>query len=114
MGEVANVTMVARDADRAKEFYQAVLQVPFSSGHPGTWRTDEARPPLGISSSAGKEPEAQLSYRADDIAAAVERVRAVGGHAAEPARKPYGLIAECVDDQGATFGLLQPADRPKR
>ncbi len=110
-GDVANVTMVARDAHRAKEFYQAVLQVPFPSGHPGTWRTDETRPPLGISSSAGAEPEVQLSYRIDDIAAAVERVRAAGGRADEPGRKPYGLIAECVDDQGATFRLWQPVHR---
>ena len=51
----------------------------------------------------------QLSYRVDDIAAAVERVRAAGGHADEPERKPYGLHAECVDDQGATFRLWQPA-----
>jgi predicted enzyme related to lactoylglutathione lyase len=50
----------------------------------------------------------QLSYRVDDIAAAVERVRAAGGHADGPERMPYGLIAECVDDQGATFRLWQP------
>jgi len=31
-------------------------------------------------------------------------------HGAEPERKPYGLIAECVDDQGATFHLGQPVD----
>jgi uncharacterized glyoxalase superfamily protein PhnB len=109
-GDVANVTMVARDAHRAKEFYEAVLRVPFSSGHPGTWRTGETRPPLGIWSSQGAEPEVQLSYRVDDIAAAVERVRTADGHADEPERKPYGLIAECVDDQGATFRLWQPAD----
>ncbi len=109
-GDVANVTMVARDAHRAKEFYEAVLRVPFSSGHPGAWRTDETRPPLGILSSQGAEPQVQLSYRVDDIAAAVERVRAAGGHADEPARMPYGLLAECVDDQGATFRLWQPAD----
>ena len=60
-GDVANVTMVASDAHRAKEFYEAVLGVPFSSGHPGTWRTDETRPPLGIWSSEGAEPEVQLS-----------------------------------------------------
>ena len=102
--------MVARDAHRAKEFYEAVLQVPFSSGHPGAWRTDETRPPLGILSSQGAEPEVQLSYRVDDIAAAVERVRAAGGHADEPGRRPFGLFAECVDDQGATFRLWQPAD----
>ena len=102
--------MVAREAHRAKEFYEAVLQVPFSSGHPGAWRTDEIRPPLGIRSSEDAEPEVQLSYRVDDIAAAVERVRAAGGHADEPGRRRFGLFAECVDDQGATFRLWQPTD----
>jgi uncharacterized glyoxalase superfamily protein PhnB/catechol 2,3-dioxygenase-like lactoylglutathione lyase family enzyme len=109
-GDVANVTMATRDAHRAKEFYQAVLQVPFSSGHPGAWRTDETRPPLGILPSGGAEPEVQLSYRVDDSTAAVERVRAAGGHANEPARQPYGLLAACVDDQGTTFRLWQPTD----
>ena len=112
-GDIANVTMVARDARRAKEFYEAVLGVSFSSGHLGAWRTDETRPPLGIFSSEGA-PEVQLSYRVDNIAAAVERVRAAGGHADEPGRQPYGLLAECADDQGATFRLYQPADQPKR
>ena len=109
-GDVANVTMAARDSDRARDFYAAVLQVPFSPGHPGTWRTDETRPPLGIRPSESAQPEVQLSYRVDDVTAAVERVRAAGGHADEPERKPYGLIAECADDQGATFRLWQPAD----
>jgi len=109
-GDVANVTMMARDAHRAKDFYEAVLQVPFPSGHPGAWRTDETRPPLSIQSSRGAEPGVQLSYRVNDIAAAVERVRAAGGHADEPVRRPFGLLAECVDDQGATFRLWQPAD----
>jgi uncharacterized glyoxalase superfamily protein PhnB len=113
-GDVASVTMVARDARRAKEFYEAVLRVPFSAGHPGAWRTDQTRPPLSVMSSRGSEPGVQLSYRVDDIAAAVERVRAAGGRAEEPRRRPFGLLAECVDDQGATFRLFQPADRPKR
>ena len=56
----------------------------------------------------------QLSYRVEDIAAAVQRDRVAAGHADEPERRPYGLIAECVDDQGATFRLWQPVDRPKR
>jgi len=108
-GDVANVTMVARDAHRAREFYEAVLQVPFSSGHPGAWRTGETRPPLAILPSAGAEPGVQLSYRVDDIAAAVGRVRAAGGRAGEPVRRPFGLLAECTDDQGTTFRLWQPA-----
>lgn len=109
-GDVANVTMTARDSQRAMRFYEAVLQVPFSEGHPGAWRTSETTPPLGIRSSQGAEPAVQLSYRVDDIAAAVERVRAAGGRADEPERQPYGLLSECVDDQGTTFRLWQPAD----
>ena len=109
-GDVANVTIVAPDAHRAKDFYETVLRVPFSSGHPGAWRTDETRPPLSILPSQDAELEVQLSYRVDDIAAAVERVRAAGGHAEEPMRRPFGLLTECVDDQGATFRLWQPVD----
>jgi uncharacterized glyoxalase superfamily protein PhnB len=108
-GDVANVTIVARDAHQAKEFYEAVLQVPFSSGHPGAWRTGQTSPPLAILPSRDAGPEVQLSYRVDDIAAAVERVRTAGGHADEPVRRPSGLLADCVDDQGVTFRLWQPA-----
>jgi predicted enzyme related to lactoylglutathione lyase len=109
-GDVANVTVMAPDAGRAKEFYEAVLQVPFSSGHPGAWRTEQTTPPLSILPSRGEQAEVQLSYRVDDIAAAVERVRAAGGQADEPARRAFGLHAQCVDDQGVTFRLWQPAD----
>ena len=38
-----------------------MLRVPFSSGHPGAWRTGETRPPLSIWSPEGAEPEVQLS-----------------------------------------------------
>jgi uncharacterized glyoxalase superfamily protein PhnB len=109
-GDVANVTISAPDSQRAVEFYQAVLQVPFSPGHPGAWRTDQTTPPLAILPSRGAGPEVQLSYRVDDIAAAVQRVRAAGGRASEPEHKPYGLLAECTDNQGGTFRLWQPAD----
>jgi uncharacterized glyoxalase superfamily protein PhnB len=112
-GDVANVAMLAPDAQRAMEFYAAVLQVPFASGHPGAWRTDEIKPPLSIQSSGAAQPEVQLSFRVDDIAAAAARVRAAGGHANEPELKPYGLLAECADDQGTTFRLWQPADHPE-
>jgi uncharacterized glyoxalase superfamily protein PhnB len=109
-GDVANATLMAPDSGRATEFYEAVLQVPFSSTHPGGWRTEETRPPLAILPSPEAEPEVQLSFRVDDITAAVERVRAAGGRADEPSRRRFGLSAECTDDQGTTFRLWQPAD----
>jgi uncharacterized glyoxalase superfamily protein PhnB/catechol 2,3-dioxygenase-like lactoylglutathione lyase family enzyme len=109
-GDTAYVAMTVPDVQRAKEFYETVLQVPFVPAHPGTWRTDATTPPVGILPSADAAPQVQLSYRVDDIAAAVERVRAAGGHADEPERRPFGLSAECVDSEGATFRLWQPAD----
>jgi predicted enzyme related to lactoylglutathione lyase len=108
-GDVANVTLNAPDAAAAKDFYEAVLLVPFSPPHAGTWRTTEIEPPLGILPSGGAAPSVELSFRVDDIAAAVARVRAAGGVAADPERRPFGLSAECTDDQGTVFRLWQPA-----
>ncbi len=108
-GDVGNVIITATDPQRTMEFYAAVLQVPFTEGHPGAWRSSETTPPLGVRSSRGAEPEVQLSFRVDDLVAAIERVRAAGGQAAAPQRQPFGLLADCVDDQGVTFRLWQPA-----
>jgi catechol 2,3-dioxygenase-like lactoylglutathione lyase family enzyme len=85
------------------------LRVPFSPAHPGTWRTDQIAPPLGIRPSGDAAPEVQLSFRVDDIAAAVDRVRAAGGVAADPERRQFGLSAACTDNQGVAFRLWQPA-----
>ena len=43
---------------------------------------------------------------AESFLAAVHAVRKPG----EPRRTPFGLLADCVDDQGSTFRLWQPAD----
>jgi uncharacterized glyoxalase superfamily protein PhnB len=110
-GDIAHVTMVAPDAVAAKEFYEAVLEVPFTPGRsPGAWGAEDTNPQFGMWSPEGAAPEVQLCFRVDDIDAAVQRVRAAGGTAEEIARRPYGLLAECVDDQGAHFQLWQPVD----
>ena len=44
-------------------------------------------------------------WKVDDVAAAVERVRAAGGTATDPERQPYGTTAEGTDDQGVRFYL---------
>lgn len=110
-GDTVRVTMVATDAVRAKEFYEAVLEVPFTpGGTPGTWGTDETQPQISMWSPENTAPEVQLCFRVDDVEAAVERVRAAGGTHDAVASRPYGLIVECTDDQGAHFQLWQPVD----
>ena len=51
------------------------------------------------------EPAIVAMFAVDDIAAAVERVRAAGGTASDPQRHPYGVTSDCVDDQGLRFYL---------
>jgi len=110
-GDIVRVTMVAPDAERAKEFYESVLEVPFDPGRtPGTWGAEDTRPQIGMWSPPEAAREVQLCFRVDDIEAAVGRVRAAGGTAASVERKPYGLLVECDDDQGARFQLWQPTD----
>jgi predicted enzyme related to lactoylglutathione lyase len=46
-------------------------------------------------------------WRVADLRAAVGRVRAAGGTATEPRQEPYGLTADCADDQGTRFYLGQ-------
>ena len=110
-GDAVRVSMATQNPTQAKDFYEAVLEVPFEPGAtPGSWRTEETSPSLSMWSPDDAEPEVQLCYRVDDIQAAVTRVRRAGGEAREPVRQPWGLMSDCVDDQGRNFQLWQPVD----
>ncbi len=110
-GDVAYVTMVVPDDEQARQFYGAVLGWRFSAGSvPKGWNVERVQPMLGLVGAGGQHPEVQLCYRVGDIDAAVRRVGEHGGRAGEIERKPYGLLAECVDNQGARFQLWQPVD----
>jgi uncharacterized protein len=61
-------------------------------------------PMLGLPTD-GASARVLPMWRVDDVAAAVERVRAAGGTATDPERKPYGTTADCTDDQGMPFSL---------
>lgn len=108
-GDVAYVTLSTRDAERAKAFYGAVLGWQFAPGNvPDGWQIEGRTPMMGLHGDPVNEPGASVCYRVADIEAAIARVREHGGEAADPQRQPYGLLAECTDDQGARFELWQP------
>jgi predicted enzyme related to lactoylglutathione lyase len=46
-------------------------------------------------------------WRVEDLIATAGRVRAAGGSAGRPSQEPYGLTADCTDDQGTRFHLGQ-------
>jgi predicted enzyme related to lactoylglutathione lyase len=110
-GDVAHVTLAVPDGPRAGAFYGAVLGwrvTPTSTS--GDWGTDRTQPMVGLTGAGGGAAEVRLCYRVGDLDAALRRVRDNGGQAAQPQRMPYGLLAECVDDQGIRFELWQPTD----
>jgi uncharacterized glyoxalase superfamily protein PhnB len=109
-GDVGYVTIAVPDDQRARDFYGAVLGWRFQPGSvPHGWRVSDTQPPIGLSRGGGSS-EVQLCYRVTDIDAASRRVREHGGQVAEIERKPYGLLVECVDDQGMAFQLWQPPE----
>ena len=110
-GDLAYLTIEVPDSGRARSFYGAVLGWRFTPGRAADgWGVhigrDEVRPMTGLH-GGHQQPTVVPMYAVDDVAAAVARVRAAGGTASDPERMPYGVTADCVDDQGTRFYLGQ-------
>ena len=107
-GDIGYVSLLFPDDARARAFYGAVLGWTFTpGGSPRGWQVEQARPGAGLAGGAAAA-EVQLCYQVDDVDAAVRRVRAAGGEAADADARPYGRMAECTDDQGVRFQVWQP------
>jgi predicted enzyme related to lactoylglutathione lyase len=104
-GDLSYLTLEVVDSARARAFYGGVLGWTFTPGRVADgWSVEGVVPMTGMHGGHA-EYTAVPMWRVDDIAAAVERVRAAGGTATEPERQPYGTTAECTDDQGSRFYL---------
>lgn len=104
-GDVSYLTLMTADADRTRAFHTAVFGWTFTPGRVEQgWAATEPAPMTGL---WGGHDHTELipMYRVDDIAAAVDRVRAAGGTATDPDQQAYGLSSECIDDQGLRFYL---------
>jgi predicted enzyme related to lactoylglutathione lyase len=110
-GDIGYAWLTVPAPDRAAEFYAAVLGWEYEPGSvPGGRNVVGQSLPLGIGPG---EPGWHLSYAVDDVAAAVDRVRAAGGTATDPEDRPYGQASDCVDDAGTVFAL-HPAGAGRR
>jgi predicted enzyme related to lactoylglutathione lyase len=106
-GDLCYITIETTDSGRDRAFYGAVLGWEFAPGRVDDgWGVTDSAPMVGLH---GGQPQVTVvpMYRVDDIEAAVARVRAGGGTSTDPEAQPYGISAECVDDQGTRFYLGQ-------
>jgi uncharacterized glyoxalase superfamily protein PhnB len=108
-GHVNYFTFQVPEAEPAKAFYGAVLGWQFSPGNvEGGWQIEGSGLHGGLWGGPGRRVGWKVMYVVDDLEAARQRVRAQGGQAAEPEVHPYGITADCVDNQGIEFWLNQP------
>jgi len=106
-GDAVYLTVQVPDGARARDFYEAVLGWSAVPGQaPDGWQIENTTPMVGIGGGT-ERPGVVPTYCVDDIEVAVAAVRTAGGNAGETERRPYGLIAQCRDDQGLAFSLLQ-------
>ncbi|ORW44131.1 glyoxalase [Mycobacterium paraense] len=105
-GELSYVTYLVPDSAGFRDFYGRVLGWAFEPGRVADgWQVVGAHPMAGAAGGSA-DPATVPMWTVRDIDAAVARVREAGGTVlAEPARQPYGVTAECADDQGGRFYL---------
>lgn len=107
-GDIGYVSMVVPDLQRALDFYGAVLGWRFAPGSSEQGRQVENVTPMTGIGGGRERSEVWPCFRVTDIDEALQRVREHGGQAEEAEARPYGHLAECVDDQGTRFHLWQP------
>ncbi|MDR6508042.1 VOC family protein [Arthrobacter oryzae] len=114
-GEPAFFEIGVEDPQRGKAFYGALFGWDFTPGPSAGGGFMIGTPGLsgGIhGGDAGAVP--YLFFRVDDMDAALERVRELGGSVDEPelgdetSAGEYGRFKLCKDDQGSPFGLHEP------
>jgi predicted enzyme related to lactoylglutathione lyase len=102
------VTYEVPDSAVFRDFYARVLHWTFEPGRINDgWQVVTAHPMAGAAGGS-PHPTTVPMWTVADIDAAVARVREAGGTVLqEPAQQPYGITAECTDDQGSRFYLGQ-------
>jgi uncharacterized glyoxalase superfamily protein PhnB len=106
-GDVGYITLQSPDGERTARFFGALFDWQLEPGYqPGAYHIASITPPAGIDTKPGG-PEVRLYFRVDDIEAAADRVRELGGQVLSIDSSESGSGAECVDDQGRPFDLYR-------
>ncbi len=107
-GDIGYASLMLPDVTRAETFYADVLGWRFEQGSVEQGRQVVGLPNQHMGLWGGQErTTALLAFAVDDTEAVVAKVRAAGGTADEPIDAPYGLAANCADDQGMAFSVYQ-------
>ena len=114
-GEVSFFEMGVEDAERGRAFYEGLFGWSFAPGPTGAGFTIEAPNMGGGMHDGDKAASPYVFFRVDDMDAALDRVRELGGSveeidldSGEEGQAKFGRFKLCRDDQGSGFGLHEP------
>ena len=107
-GDLGHVSLLVPDLGMAQAFYGVVLGWTYvSADRPDARRVSDSVPRITLYGGHDRG-RFHLAWQVDDVDAAVETVRDLGGAASDPVEMPYGSRSDCADDQGMAFTLWQP------
>ena len=109
-GKLVWFEMPARDASRAKQFYESMFGWQFRDAEmPGMeYHMFDGEPGGAVYPTQAGENGPVVYFDSDDIDADVARVRELGGQAEEKMPIPgVGWFARCTDTEGNPFSLFQ-------
>ncbi len=105
-GDIAYVSLWVPDVERAASFFSSVLGWRYAAaGTPQGRQVEGTAVPHGLWGDQ-EHSTLFLCFTVDDITPALQRARDAGGRVGELREEPYGLIADCADDQGMPFALV--------
>jgi uncharacterized protein len=114
-GEVAFFELGVEDVERGRAFYEGLFGWRFETGPSGEGFTIGTGSVPGGIHGGDKGAAPYLFFRVEDMEAALERVRELGGtvegtdvEGDEASVARWGRFKLCRDDQGSPFGLHQP------
>jgi predicted enzyme related to lactoylglutathione lyase len=104
-GDLVYFWIPTPDVERAERFYGELLGWEFAPGNvPEGRQITNVTPPGGLHGGE-QAPSLTLCFEVDDLEAAGEKVRELGGEAGDSVPTEAGHYAECRDDQGTGFCL---------
>jgi uncharacterized protein len=106
-GEPTHIELGVQDANQARVFYRTLLRWE-SSGSEGNRLVATPTLDIGIH-GADDLSHSEVFFAVDDLDASLTAVRQLGGtvNGAITENSGFDRGAECTDDQGAHFGLVQ-------
>jgi hypothetical protein len=114
-GEVSFFEVGVADPEKARAFYGELLGWSFEPGPSGEAGGSVIKTPglPGGLHGGDKGASVYVFFRVDDMDAALEKLRELGGEAEsldqdESSEAEFGRFYFCRDDQGSKFGLHQP------